>query len=215
MRQLRIPKAHLAGWSMGGNEITAMASLHPDYVNKLVYLDAAYDWSDPACHAALEAFPIDPRPPPSVMESWATYLRWHHEMMFPALKGISRVEAYLREMAVEEPDGSLKMRMSPEAASALWKGLLNDHKDYARVQSPVLAIYSGTFMDLEHGDPGLCSKFRSWEERHFAPFRAASIERVGAELSRSTVLSVPGTHTDFVFTSRDKVARAMIDFLAG
>ena len=214
MRQLRIPSAHLAGWSMGGNEITSIAGSHPECVSKIVYLDAAYDWSDSSLHAALETFPIDPRPPASAMQSWSSYLTWHHEMMFPALKSIGRVEAYLREMAVEQPDGALKMRMLSEAASALWKGLLESHKDYTRVNSPVLAIYSTTFMDLEHGDPDLRSKFRNWEENYFGPFRGVSMQKLRTELSNSEVLTVPGTHTDFVLTSREKVSKAIIEFLS-
>lgn len=47
MDALRIPKASLAGWSLGGNEITAMAGSYPERVDKLVYLDGGYDWADP------------------------------------------------------------------------------------------------------------------------------------------------------------------------
>ena len=55
MDALGISKASLVGWSLGGNEITAMAALHPDRVDKLVYLDAAYDWADPDYKAAFQA----------------------------------------------------------------------------------------------------------------------------------------------------------------
>lgn len=53
MDSLGIAKANLAGWSMGGNIITAMAGTHPQRIDHLVYLDGAYDWSDPAPVAAL------------------------------------------------------------------------------------------------------------------------------------------------------------------
>jgi pimeloyl-ACP methyl ester carboxylesterase len=36
MDRLGIAKAHLAGWSMGGNEITAMAGTRPERVNRIV-----------------------------------------------------------------------------------------------------------------------------------------------------------------------------------
>ncbi len=57
MDALGISKASLVGWSLGGNEITAMAALHPDRVAGLVYLDAAYDWADPDYKAAFQALP--------------------------------------------------------------------------------------------------------------------------------------------------------------
>jgi 3-oxoadipate enol-lactonase len=40
MDSLGIAKAHLAGWSLGGNDITAMAGAHPERVGSIVYLDA-------------------------------------------------------------------------------------------------------------------------------------------------------------------------------
>ena len=57
MDGLGISKAHLAGHSMGGTEITAMAGTHPERVDRIVYLDAAYDWADPAADAAFKATP--------------------------------------------------------------------------------------------------------------------------------------------------------------
>jgi len=39
MDGLGIAKADVAGWSMGGNEITAMAGKHPERINRIVYLD--------------------------------------------------------------------------------------------------------------------------------------------------------------------------------
>src|SRR5215472_18897234 len=45
MDTLGIQKAHLAGFSMGGKEITAMAGMHPERVDRIVYLDSAYDWA--------------------------------------------------------------------------------------------------------------------------------------------------------------------------
>jgi len=74
MDGLGIAKAHLAGWSMGGNEITAMAGTHPERVDRIVYLDAAYDWADPAWVAAFKSMPpIFMTPPASAMTSLDAY----------------------------------------------------------------------------------------------------------------------------------------------
>jgi pimeloyl-ACP methyl ester carboxylesterase len=44
---LGIQQVHLLGWSMGGDEITALAGRYPDCVKKLIHLAEAYDWSTP------------------------------------------------------------------------------------------------------------------------------------------------------------------------
>lgn len=70
MDALGITKADLAGWSMGGEEITAMAGTHPQRVDRIVYLDAAYYPEDPAFEAASKAMPsIYLNPPASAMAS--------------------------------------------------------------------------------------------------------------------------------------------------
>jgi hypothetical protein len=48
-----------------------------------------------------------------------------------------------------------------------------------------------------------------------APFRAASIERLRREVPSVEIVRVPGTHKDFVFTSREQVVAAMQRFLGG
>jgi hypothetical protein len=57
------------------------------------------------------------------------------------------------------------------------------------------------------------AKNLDWEQKYMAPFRAASIERVRRELPNVEIVKVPGTHKDFVFTSRESVVSAMQRFL--
>jgi hypothetical protein len=45
------------------------------------------------------------------------------------------------------------------------------------------------------------------------PFRSASVERARRELSNVETVNVPGTHMDFLFTSREQVVGAMRRFL--
>src|ERR1700757_5086068 len=44
---LGIARTSMLGWSLGGNEITEFAAKYPGRVDKLVYLEAGYDWSYP------------------------------------------------------------------------------------------------------------------------------------------------------------------------
>src|SRR5260370_18048273 len=91
--------------------------------------------------------------------------------------------------------------------------MLTHRPDYAKVPSPALAIYDETFCDVRNGDPGQLEKNLEWEQKYMAPFRNACIERVRRELPSLEIVKVPGTHKDFVFTSRQQVVSAMQRFL--
>ena len=217
MDSLGIAKADLAGWSMGGNEITAMAGTHPERVDRIVYLEGAYDWSDPAFAAAVKEMPpVFFTPPPSAMKSLDAYRAYVKTVWLPGVNDARRFDAYIRELVIVQPDGTVRPRMSESVAETmLTSTLLAYHRDYAKVHTPALAIYAETFFDVRNGDPALVAQNLAWEQKHMGPFRAASMERVRWELPNVEIVHVPGTHMDFVFTSRDQVVAAMRKFLLG
>ena len=107
------------------------------------------------------------------------------------------------------------MRSHDSVTQAVLSTVLNDQRDYTKVGSPALAIYAETFFDVRNGDPAQLAKNLDWEQKYIAPFRAASIERVRRELPSVEILEVPGTHKDFVFTSREQIVSAMQLFFGG
>lgn len=215
MDGLGIAKAHLAGWSMGGNEITAMAGTHPERVDRIVYLEGAYAWGDPALAAGFKSLPIDFTAPASAMTSLDAYRAYQKAVFFPAVSEPSRFEAYVRDLVVIQSDGTVRQRMTDSVAQTVLNTALTDRRDYARVRSAALAIYAETFLDVRNGDPAQLAKNLAWEQKYMAPFRTASIERVRRELPNVAIVNVPGTHMDFLFTSRDQVVTAMRRFLGG
>jgi|SRR5271167_858707 len=215
MDGLGISKSNLAGWSMGGNEVTAMAGTHPERVDRIVYLDGAYDWADPAFVAAFKAIPpIYITPPPSTMRSLDAYRTYQRTLWFPGVSDPNRFEAYIRDSVVVQPDGTVRPRMSDSAAEALATTLLTDHRDYTKVRLPALAIYAASMADIRNGDSSQLAQNLAWEQKYMAPFRAASMERVRREVPNVEIVNVPGTHMDFVFTSREQVVGAMLRFLS-
>jgi pimeloyl-ACP methyl ester carboxylesterase len=213
MDGLGIAKAHLAGWSLGGSDITAMASTHPERVDSIVYLEGAYDWGDPALADAFKSVPIDFRAPASAMKSLDAYRAYQKTIWFPAVSDTSRVEAYVRDLVVIQSDGTVQPRMTDSVTQEVLRTTLTDHRDYAKVRPPALAIYADTFFDVRNGDPAQRAKNLDWEQKYLAPFRAASIERVRRELPSVKIVKAAGTHKDFVFTSREQVVSAMQRFL--
>jgi len=213
MDSLHIAKADIAGWSMGGNEVTMMAGVHPDRVDRVVYLEGAYDWGDPAVATAFQAFGGDMSAPHKALQSMQTFHKYEVATYFPMLTDLSPVEAYIRDLVVPQPDGSVKMKMSDSTQQALLQVLLSDRRDYTKVHAPALAIFATTFEDVQHGSASDNATLLAWEQKYMMPFRNASMERVRKEIPGIEVVNVPGTHMGFLFESRDQVVDAMRRFL--
>ena len=214
MDGLNISKAHLAGWSMGGNEITEMAGKYPDRVDHIVYLEGACDWGDPSFVEAFNSIPsIIFNPPASTKTSLDAWRSFNKSTFFPSVSDTSRYEAYVRELVIIQPDGSVRPRMSDSVAQASATVLLTSRRDYRKVLSPALAFYAETMFDVRNGDSVWCATNLAWEHKYMVPFRKASIERIRKEMPQIEIMSVPGTHMDFVFRSREQVVDAMRKFL--
>jgi len=215
MDSLGIAKASLAGWSMGGDEITKMAGAHPDRVDRLVYLEGAYDWADSLMVAGFSNLPFDMNPPAGAQTSLNAWRAFNRAFWFAGISDSSRYEAYIRALVVVQPDGTVRQRMSDSVAQALFTVLTKEPRDYTTVRAPALAIYATTMLDVLHGDSVQRAKSLAWEQKYMIPFRAASMARVRREIPGIEIVNVPGCHMDFVFVSRAQVVAAMRRFLLG
>jgi pimeloyl-ACP methyl ester carboxylesterase len=216
MDALGIDKADLVGWSMGGNEITAMAARHPERVVRVVYLDGGYDYQDTDFDAGtkkiLSAL-LDT--PPSALASLDAYRSYEKATVFPSLDDMRRVEAYIRASVIIQPDGRAQPRVTPDVENALYASLVaGPPRDYAHMRVPVLAIYAQSTFNHNISDAPLLADARAWEQVYFDPFRLKSIERLRRELVHVEIVHVPGAHGSFFLTSRDRVVTAMRRFFA-
>jgi hypothetical protein len=152
-------------------------------------------------------------PPASALTSLDAWRSYQQAVWFPGLPDTRRFEPYIRELVVVQPNGTVRPRLSDSLQGEIFGMLLKEHRDYTRIHAPALAIYATTFLDTTHGDAAQRAKIAAWEQKYMAPFRAASIARVKKELPHSEVLTVPGTHNDFIFNSRAQIVSAMRKFL--
>ena len=211
---LGIAKANLAGWSMGGNEITAAAGLYPDRVEKIVYLDGAYDWSELLSNqSALADLPISLDPTPEARASLDAFKAWYRAGWFPDVD-LDRLEAHIRELANIQPDGSASPVPDSANSTRAFAALSTEKRDYRKVKAPALAIYSEVFFSPQVKDSATVERVKAWETKHMVPFRNASQARIKRELKNVEIITVPGSHASFVFVSRDTIAAAMRKFLA-
>lgn len=214
MRALKIDKAVLAGYSMGGNEITALAARNPDLVSALIYLDAGYDYSDPDYVAACEAVPAILRhTPPTAMRSLDAYREYYEAEYFSGLKDMRRVESYIRDSIAIRTDGTVKSFME-DVVPAVEKVLLADTpRAYERIRCPVLAIYAETTVSALGRDQARQQAARVWENQYMTPFREKSVERMRREIDDLEVITLPGGHNDFLLTARQQLISVMLQFL--
>ncbi len=210
---LGIRRASLAGWSMGGNEVTGMAGRYPQRVDRIVYLDGGYDWGDPDCLRALRAFPVPMEVPKPVYPSLDAY-RMFWKRIIPGIRPFSRLEASIRESVVVRSDGSVRSRVSDAVAARVRTALFTDRRKYTRIRAPALSIYAASLAPVRRTPPARAKKTREWESTYWSPFRRKSIRKIRRELRGVRIAHLPGSHGDFVFSSRPALVRLMRSFLA-
>ena len=156
---LKIKKVSIAGHSGGGDEMTLFASLYPKRVNKLVYLDAAYDRSsilelmleDPAGEAADGRIVLELQNSPEA------------------------AKIIVKDMP---PDNMWAI------SKAMLKAIVTFRPDYRKVKAPALAFYATSeryLGELPQADEATRRKVDEWWLKKVVPYTRASIEQFRRE----------------------------------
>lgn len=212
---LGIERVNLLGWSMGGNEITEFAGRYPERVDKLVYLEGGYDWSDPTFFKPFTDILAVNSPRPQTLRSLDNLRSWYHAAWVGREVHWTRaLEAFLRDAVRIEPNGTVDPIPSIEVFTALIKTLGEWRRDYTKVQAPALAIYATSFFPVDRTDAVLAQKLRDFEEHVVVPFRRASIERVRRELANVRVMELDGrSHMSVGVLEPETLAASIMSFL--
>jgi len=208
---LHLQRVTLVGHSMAGDELTGFAGAYPERVDRLVYLDAAYD------HSALGPLLADyPAPPPMTQADSASpaavqaYLLRTFGMHIP--------EGQVRAIGRYDAAGRLVGDVTPATVdSAMLAGC--GRPDYARVRAPALALNSiaDSAAQIFPAWPAM-SESQRVQARRFAEklrvFGNAERERVQRELRGARVLAFHGANHYLFDSNEAEVTRAMRAFLA-
>lgn len=185
-----VRRAHVVGHSMGGGEVSALAALHPGRVDRIVYLDGAYDWADrPPGPEAEEAVG------PERFASYEDYVDFIHARLPDGIWGPA-LDAMLRTCVDTHPDGSVVDTLSAEAFAPFVDALHQFRHPYSDITAPALAVYAV-------GD--------QWPPAETA-WRAACRDRFVAETARGRVVEMRASHYLFL-DHRDEVLAALREFL--
>jgi non-heme chloroperoxidase len=213
---LGIRRATLAAHSFGGSELNYLGAHYADRVEKLIYLDAAYDF------AALYVTPgwkehAPSRWPP---ERWfddnsvASWVRWAER-----IEGPGYPEAEIRTSLVWGPDGQAT---GPSYSDSIATVLQRETSpaDFRAIRVPVLAVVA---------DPGSAPVRAPWWNALDPTTRAqiqkdytitsaivqAQVDRFSREVERARVVRIPGARHYVFLTHSGEVEQEMRVFLLG
>ena len=208
--QLKIKRVVLVGHSFAGDEITRFAALYPERVDKLVYLDAAYDRADLASETfSKNPFPT-PQPTKEERSSLAGYRKWWERN-----RGFwsDAVEADLRETSLA-PDGSIKAALSRQAGQGIFKNAAEYRPDYTKIKAPALSIYAIPDIPLwVPKDPESRRKTQEFINNANAPYQRKNIEKFRKEMRKGRVVELTNSHHYLFIKNQDQVVREMRKFL--
>ncbi|HEV8377926.1 MAG TPA: alpha/beta hydrolase [Tepidisphaeraceae bacterium] len=141
---MKIERAVLVGHSLGGTELSWIAAHHPQRVERLIFLDAAYDYTTAPADDGLpdvKTILLEVAAAKGSVEGFRGLLRKYMSEGYWS----EAVEAEMREQVEVRPDGSVQV---PDVMGwlrtfgALSKGSVQWKPDYANLKHPTLAIYA-------------------------------------------------------------------------
>ena len=136
MDQLAIQRASFVGHSLAGGELATLGAKHPERVDRLVYIDAAYDRSEvPSLMAAL---PPSASPSPTALATVASFAAWRQQAL-----GV-RSKAVVADVASTMRQGpkSVTPRTDQKTAGAVLAGDIATKTRWEDIAAPSLAFYT-------------------------------------------------------------------------
>jgi non-heme chloroperoxidase len=219
---LDIKRATLIGHSLGGDEATVFASRYPDRIDKVIYLDGAFDRSKEFgenLQAKMKAITTkDPLPPigQPTSEEKATieaYRDWIKKRGGP---WSNAMEAAMRE--AQYPDGKLKPGppMAANAMPELIKSATASPPDFSKVKAPALSLVA--IMRRHPGlppgaDEEMRKKAMAFVDAVPNALKRAHVEQFRKALPNAKVVEITGDHGSFFVESVDDVTKEMRAFL--
>jgi pimeloyl-ACP methyl ester carboxylesterase len=217
LRELGLGRASFVGHAFAGEELTWLAVHAPDRVDKLVYLDAAYDRVTlREARKGEPRAPSEPRAEPTGADeaSVAAYGAFVERTY-----GVRMPEGELRARGVFDADGRyLRVRTPGEIERAIAEGAV--HPEYGRVTAPALSIYTldesaeasvspafwGALSDLDH------ARLKA-RHAYYQPILAKERDRFAREVIHGKVLEIRGANHYLFLSDRVLVLRKVRSFL--
>jgi len=210
---LKLERPVLVGHSIGGQELSSVATRYPTRVAALVYLDAGYAYAfDNGTGPTIKEIQDlrAPQPPPPTQADVASFLALRQ--YFLRVEGVAFPEAELRQQRPVNPDGRVGKPRDFPGYSMLLAGM----KKYFDNRVPALVVFA-----LPHGLGRWVDDSTDPQVRERAKAYTAALTRLTARQAQiiedgvptARVVKLPGAH-HYVFLSHEaEVIREMRAFL--
>jgi len=214
---LKLNRPVLVGHSIGGEELSSVATRHPDRVTALVYLEAGYPYAfdngkGPSMKEFEDARKLMPQAPePSESDPAMASFAALQQATLHAL-GFTYPEGEFRQQYATTPDGRVgKQRDFPGGAM-----MLEGVKQYAHIPVPALVIFA-----IPHAQAKWVNESTDPKVREAAKAFSAAIDTLTARQAKALEDGVPTAHVvrlrnadHFVYISNEAdVLREMKSFL--
>lgn len=212
---LKIARTSLVGWSLGGNEMSDFAVRYPDRVDKLIYLESGYDWSEASFGKAFTNMLGVTSPTAADLKSLDALRNWFRSSWLGTKTPWSPgLEAYLRDFARVKADGTVTVVPTDAVIGAIVATVGVWPRDYTRIKAPALVLYTEPFFPADHSDAAMAQKLRDFERDVMVPFRRANMDRIRRELKGARIEELPGrTHMSIGVEQPDALAKLFREFL--
>lgn len=210
---LDLERAVLVGHSFGGVEMARFGERYPDRCAGLVYLDAAYDYIDPA---GLRAVTVAPPPPPPArttadsasFEAMNAYHERNNRFPIPEaeLRGIYRWDANGR--MVERKISETQRRQQALTRPPRWEAIQCPSLGLYPVAGPMetwLGYYDSLTPEQRAAGEAYVREFGQWTAAQRAKFAA---------VPRNRVVEYPTGNHYFFLAMQDETRRAIRDFVS-
>lgn len=213
---LNLTRPVLAGHSIAGAELSAVATLRPDTVAGLVFIEAAYPYtfdngSGPRMTEFQTSAPRQPSPTTADLASFGALQRWDAEVF-----GFRRPEAELRQ--TWETDSSGRPRKPRDfPGSQLFMPMLSSPKAFSSIPTPALAIVASPHTPENWIARSENPQVREAAKTYYAAIDAATDRQIKAFESgvpTARVVRLRGAHYMFLSNAEDTL-REMRAFLGG
>jgi non-heme chloroperoxidase len=215
---LKLKKAVLVGHSLGGEEMSSVATRDPNRVTALVYLEAAYPYAfdngkGPTWKEFEDAKKLMPSaPPPSESDpGLASFAAFQHACT--RALGLTYPEAELRQQFATTPDGRVGKQRDFPGNAVMLQGM----KKYANIPVPALALFA-----IPHAQPKWMADSADPKVREAAKASRAAGDALTTRQAKAFEDGVPTAHVvrlrgadHYVYLSNEAdVLREMKSFLA-
>lgn len=211
---LRLAKASFAGHSFAGSEMSILAARFPERIDRLIYLDSAFDYRQLLDRIGVATALGSPQPPPGTYDR-GTVADW--KLDAERSSGAGFPESEVRAMFRVGADGIVQGSASaPETPRAMLAGI--EPAPLTRIRAPALAIYAAP-TSAEVMYPSWYAFDDSARQRGRTVYEAVSAEhevqraRFKREVAGSQQVIITGARHYLFLTHPGEVAHEILSFM--